>query len=493
MSAQPAVLEGYQDPTHCWVPEGDADRSLLELAIEFNDMIGLPALAPWQIIVLGDWLATTPDERWLASEWTLIMPRQNGKSHLAILRMLFGLLVLQERHIVFTTHNFAVTKAIMDEMRKIIAASEKLTKALVLKLSNGYERIATKDGRGAIRFKARTKHGPRGLSRVDLLLYDEAFLLDYETHEAFSYTQAAAHDPQTLFLSSAGDIDSTLLKDRRRSLHEGESTVAGGHEWCAEEGDDYGNPDVWMKANPGVGYAMQYRRIAQEWETGKRNPKSFARERLGVWPSFSSTGKAINLEEFRACLDPDAPLPHFGAQIVFALDTEYDKSAASLAAAWVDAEGNNRVAVVRHTQRVEDIIEALPAVIEKVSWLNPPHQWSIHMRPSRDVREAFDRVYNDPRLQLVGSKALEQLTWAEYSSSCQTFASALRNKEVLVTPSASLENAVLDAIPKIDRDGGWMYNRGEDKAPNSSLVAVSMALWALRRKLAEAPPAPVMF
>jgi hypothetical protein len=479
-------MEGYQEPTYSWVPEGECDRLLLEMAIEFNDMIGLPPLAPWQILVLGDWLAGT-DDGWLATEWTLIMPRQNGKTHLVILRVLFGLLVLKERHIVFTTHNFGVTRAIMDDLRKIISSSEALTKALVFKLRNGFEQITTRDGRGVIRFKARTKHGPRGLSRVDLIVYDEAFLLDYETLEGFGYTQAAANNPQALFLSSAGTELSTFLKDKRRAGHEGGSTTSGYHEWCAEEGDDYANPAIWLKANPGVGWAMKFRRIAQEWETGRRNPKSFARERLGVWPTFSTVGKAINLESYQECVLDTPVLPTTRDLVTFGLDVEYDRSAASLACAW-RADGVDHVAIVRFTPKVDEIIAALPDILSKVG-----RERSIHMRPSRDVRETYDSLLSNSVLRFQPKQDVFQLTWPEYASACQGISSSFSKRDIRVIQSASLDAAVLDAIPKIDRDGGWVFHRDKESAPNSSLVAAAMALWALRQKLVGAPPPPAIW
>ena len=480
LAFKPVNAVGVQTPTYTWVPDGAADRSLLDLAVEFNTLCGLPDLAPWQRLVLGDWLATA-GRQWLATEWTLLMPRQNGKTHLAILRMLFGLLVLRERKIVFTTHNFGVTRALMDDMRRIIAASEHLSKALTVSLSNGFERITTKDGRGVIRFKARSKHGPRGLSQVDLLIYDEAFLLDPETQEAFGYTQSASVNPQTLYLSSAGDPESHVLLDRRRRGHEGGSTIAGYHEWCAYDGDDPADSEVWLRGNPGVGYALRFERLVQEWETGRRNPRSFSRERLGIWPAFSTLGKAVDIDQFGKCLDEGIGKPPADTTVAFAVDVEYDRSAASLACAW-HQDGTDRVVIVQHAPTQSAVLGRLPHSVGAVTDING-QLWSVRLRPSRDVREAFDTVQTNPDLPTTyRPDAVRQLTWAEYASACQGFATAVKERAVRIGPSGALVAAVTDAVPKIDRDGGWVFDRNSESAPNSALVAASIALWSLRER-----------
>jgi hypothetical protein len=477
---------GVQVPAYSWVPVPDADRDLLDAAVEFNDMIGLPPLAPWQLLVLGDWLGCDAAGRWATTEWTLIVPRQNGKTHLAILRMLFGLLVLRERQIVFTTHNFSVTKALMDDIRKIIMSSDLLMPALVVSLSNGNERISTSDGRGTIRFKARTRHGPRGLSKVDVLIFDEAFLLEQDTLEAFSFTQAASRNPSTLFLSSAGDQSSGLLLERRRAGHQGGSIHAGFHEWCADPQADPGDRREWLRANPGIGFALRVERVAQEWETSRHSPRSFARERLGLWPVLTSAAKAIRLEHFKACLASRIHHPPAGALVSFALDIEFDRSAASVACAWRDDDGVDRVAVVQHAPNSALVLRRMPEIIGRVADLRGA-AWAVRMRPARDVREAYDRLLADERMHAsTRDDAVRQLTWPEYASTCQGFAAALAEQAVEVDASGSLAAAVMDAIPKYDRDGGWVFERTRDSAPNSSLVAAAIAWWTHRKRIPSA-------
>jgi len=474
---------GVQEPVHTWVPAPDSDRDLLGLAVEFNDLIGMPPLAPWQQLVLGDWLACDRSGGWAAAEWTLIMPRQNGKTHLAILRMLFGLLVLRERLIVFTTHNFGVTKALLDDIRKLIASSEDLSRALSVSMANGSERISTRDGRGTIRFKARTKHGPRGLSQVDLLIFDEAFLLDQDMLEGFTFTQSASRNPSALFLSSAGDHSSVLLLERRNAGHEGGSAHAGFHEWCAEPGAEPGDPQQWLRANPGIGFALRMNRVAQEWDMSRRNPRSFARERLGVWPTVSAVAKAIDVDAYKACVASRVHTPPRGALVSFGVDVEFDRTAASVACAWRDDDGVDRVAVVQHAPSAATVLRRVPDIVGKVSDVRGA-AWALRMRPSRDVREAYDRLLADERLfAATRDDAVRQLTWPEYASACQGFAAALAERAVEVDASGSLAAAVMDAVPRFDRDGGWTFERTRDSAPSSSLVAAAIALWTHRKRV----------
>jgi phage terminase large subunit-like protein len=101
-----------------WIPPGKPHPDQ-EAVIEFADAAGF-TLQVWQNDVLGDSLLEKRPHKWASFENALVVPRQNGKTELAIARMLAGALVLGERLIIYTAHLARTSEEVFRRTREKI-------------------------------------------------------------------------------------------------------------------------------------------------------------------------------------------------------------------------------------------------------------------------------------------------------------------------------------------------------------------------------------
>jgi hypothetical protein len=178
----------------------------------------------------------------------------------------------------------------------LIQTSPELSRELkAVYFGAGNESIELLDGSRLV-FKARTAGGGRGLTG-DKVVLDEAFALRGDHMGALLPTLAARPDPQIVYGSSAGMVESRVLRgirdrgraggDPRLAYLEWGDTDPGG---CLADGCAHavGTPgcalddrDRWRRCNPAFG-----RRIDEQSMAAFRQvlpPEEFAREFLGWW------------------------------------------------------------------------------------------------------------------------------------------------------------------------------------------------------------------
>lgn len=145
---------------------------------------------------------------WTHPDVCLIIPRQNGKSEIAIDRILFGLFVLGET-IIYSAQRWATAEDIYDRLIEIIEQSPELVAKLAPRtgLPRGYSKekdrgiIELANG-GRIRIGLRGKDLGVGLTKLDLVIFDEAYKLTAEQRTGLTGAQLAALNPQTIYLST---------------------------------------------------------------------------------------------------------------------------------------------------------------------------------------------------------------------------------------------------------------------------------------------------
>lgn len=487
-------------------PGRDEEKSarLAEACYDFAEAINVP-LAPWQRLVLADWLSVDSQGRWIASQSTLIVPRQNGKSSLLFLVMLFKLIRLGEQRQLYSSHQYNATRIVFTELVRFIESTPALEQfGIVFRRATGAESIELPSGPW-IKFLARSENAARGLSRVDTLYYDEAFSLSAEMLEAIGYTQAAHPNPQAFFTSSAGDASSAVLSKFREAGRDGGSATVCFHEWSAAESDDPASEATWLRANPGIGSALTLRRVRNEFES---TPvlRSFQRERLGVWIDALAE-HAIDFEAWGRCLDDEMshypPLGHSGP-VSFGLDVDYDRTGTALCCAWRDDQGQERVALLEFNpssdRPVFDGLGERFARFESPPTLDlygiahvPPRNIRLHLRPSKDMRQMYDELRWSKELSLSTEDSPEQpatlraVSWPEYSSACVGFSEAVRREEIRVLSSEAMNVAARAlGMRTLDRDGSVIYERRDRNTPTSPVVAAALALYGLRDMLAGA-------
>ena len=193
------MLTGKQTPLNLCEAPGihEHGRKNIELARR----VGLTAF-PWQRHEINAINATNLDGTWVHSDAVLICPRQNGKSLLVALIVIYRIFVLGQ-NVLFTAQQWDTAKELWEQTWKIVRGRKFLSKRVTSKTcSQGRGTIFLSNG-GRVVFTTRSQDAGRGLTKVDLLIYDEAYNLTDSEMAALAFLVQAAEDPQVFFMSSS--------------------------------------------------------------------------------------------------------------------------------------------------------------------------------------------------------------------------------------------------------------------------------------------------
>lgn len=272
-------------------PESEPYRELVAAAKDSGIR-----LLPWQLIA-ARYAMATKGKRWLWPTFAELVARQNGKSELLVPRIMRGLRVGER--IVHTAQDRSLPREVFERVADLVPMS--LLRRPV-RLANGQERIDTWPG-GVYRIVAPTRQGARGPSN-DLVIIDEAReLLDYAYVAAARPTLTASRNPQTWYLSNAGDALSVVLNGlRERATELGDPGLCY-LEWSAEPDRDIDDPLGWAQANPSLGRLISWSTLQQFRRDYEAQPAIFQTEHLCQWVG-SMLPKLVNLVAWESARRP---------------------------------------------------------------------------------------------------------------------------------------------------------------------------------------------
>ena len=195
--------------------------------------IGLPLL-PWQSYVLNDLLTIDKNKQFIRKTALVLCARQNGKSHLARMRILGGLFLFNERNHVIISSARAMALTTFREVVDAIEAAPQLKAQLKqVKYTNGAEAIILKSG-ARLDVKAATRDSARGAT-ADFLFIDELREVDELAYSAALPVTRARPNAQTLLCSNAGDAFSVTLNELRERCLSHPPESMGYYEYSAPQ------------------------------------------------------------------------------------------------------------------------------------------------------------------------------------------------------------------------------------------------------------------
>lgn len=196
------ALVGRREPEHLSVFDGDDElgHNALTLAQRINN-----APMPWQVDNILAILRTNDDGTWTHPSVCIICPRQNGKSEILLLVCLYMLFV-RRANVVFSTQQWKTARKLAIRFREMIKSRPDLKKRLSSPptLSQGQSIVTTTDG-AELMFCTRSGDTGKGLDKIDLVIYDEAYNLTEAEMTGPTLAQMAALNPQTIYTSTAVD------------------------------------------------------------------------------------------------------------------------------------------------------------------------------------------------------------------------------------------------------------------------------------------------
>lgn len=330
---------GSQEPSVRIVPEYSATDGMdAERILRSGGLL----LDPWQNIVVCDWMAMTPDGKWVCKTCGGSVARQNGKTGLIEGRAEAGMILYNEQ-VLYTAHLQKTATETFEEMASFFD-TPKLRKYLKdIKTALGREQIILRSG-ARVKFLARTRNGGRG-QHGDLLIFDEAQELDEEQQASFLPAISASLNPQTIYVGTppSPDVTGTVFRRIRDGAIAGDTKATAWFEFSVDEIGDVTDRSRWALTNPALG-----RRILEttiEGEQEQMDPDTFARERLGWWTPVveSREDYAIPKEAWDACKS-DEPKPE--GKTAYGVKFSVDGSEVCLCGAVIPQDGPARISLI---------------------------------------------------------------------------------------------------------------------------------------------------
>lgn len=467
-------LPGAPEPAILAVPRYLSSTGLE--AVEICALAGLN-LDPWQQIVLAHSLGELKGGKWAAFEVGLAVPRQNGKTLLAVAREIVGLFLLGEKLLIHSAHQFDTSLEAFRLLVELIEGTPEFSRQVKkVSRSHGEEGIELKNGQ-RIRFRTRTKGGGRGFT-ADCLILDEAMILAEAVIGALMPTLSARPNPQVWYLGSQVDkevheegIVFARLRERaktnpgwtKESLAFIEYGLEKAHpsDVTPEEAKDTASA---AKANPAYGVRISPQHISREQES--MDARTFAVERLGVgdWPDPDEANKRkITPAQWAACTDPDsAP----NDPICLSYDVSPDGRSAAISMAGLRSDGQAHGEVIDHRDGTNWVAQRLHDLDE---------QHNVQEVVGDKVGPGGELI---PAIEALGVE-VRQLSTNEVAAACGMISSDVAAKTFHHLGTPELASAVAGAIsrPLGDR---WAWTRVNSHVDITPLVSVSLALWGLR-------------
>jgi Phage Terminase len=344
----------HRVPEHVrtWGPE------TVELAL----IAGIACL-PWQEMVLTDMLTERADGTWAAREAGVTVGRQNGKSVLALVRVLAGLYVLEEELIVYTAHQLRTAEEIFgrltDKVERIPELRKRYVKTIRRADKLGIELHSPKQ---RLTVAARSKESIRGFS-ADVIILDEAQMgLNEDDMAALGPTQRTRPNPQTIVMGTPPLGPGTWWGRFRRRALAGDPDISW-HGWTPrprreDETLEQWRTDreVWAQTHPAFGVLVNERAITHDKKTlGDK----FDQECLCLFPDEpEDRGWEVFTEgQWLAACDPESLIE---GPFALAVESSHDLQWLSIGAAGRTAEG------LRHLE----LVDRFPSDTGKlVGWL----------------------------------------------------------------------------------------------------------------------------
>lgn len=449
-----------------WLKGPSKGKEVSDLA----DSIGLPLL-PWQRLVLDDMLTYDKKTELFRRKTILAMcARQNGKTHLARMRILGGLFLFGERNHIIISSARAMALTTFREVAEAIENSPILKKELkTIRYANGAEAIVLKSG-ARLDVRAATRDSARGAS-ADFLFIDEMREIDPVAFAAATPITRARVNSQTMLASNAGDAFSETLNSLRERAMSNPPESFGFYEYSAPQFAKIDDRKAWAMANPALGTLISEEALAEAMIT--QTVEQFRVESLCQWiDSLQSPWPHNAVEDTSDITLKMSP----GPLTVFAFDVSPSRRDASLVMGQLLPSGKIGIAVLEtYSSQIAVDELAIAASIKK---------WCDLYFPRVVCFDKYTTASIAQRLQNSGVQTRD-VSGATFYTACSDFHDALSNFRVVHSGQEALIQQMANCAAKISPDA-WRIVRRKSAGPVDIPIGLAMVIHILAQPVNEA-------
>jgi phage terminase large subunit-like protein len=431
-------------------------QELIDLAIKLGE-----PLMPWQELVAIESMRVKDDERWAFPQIGVLVARQQGKSHLMRLRILWGLLNGEKLQIL-SAHKLAVSLEHFNQLLDLIEQHDWLMAQMKkIRRTNGQEEIQFNNG-GRFKVVANNAAG-RGYAGAETIYLDELREhKDYGAWSAITKTQLAAKNPALYGFSNAGDATSMVLnemRDRGMATIQGVTDSLLWLEWSAPPNTNISiESAAW--ANPAMGRTVHVDNIKATFN----EPEAVVRtEVMCQWVDTLQSPWSPNA--WNQCADPDL-IVEPGQQTYLAFDVTPRRNQASLVASQI-IDGKIALGLVQTFDS--------DTALDDLTIANAVADWA----KAYDVTEI---AYSKNTGQAVAARLASAgiMTTAidgrAFAMACDQMLSAMEHHRLIHKDEVTF-NKHVSACARIPfAEGGWLIGRRASNANVTGAVAAAMAI-----------------
>lgn len=420
-------------------------------------------LLAWQEYVLTDLLKVDKAGKWRRKTSLLLVARQNGKTHLARIRILAGLFVFGEMNIVAMSSNRGMA---LDTFRKVVDVIEDnphlMAQVKQIRVANGQESVELLSG-ARYEIVAATRDGSRGKT-ADLLYIDELREIDEDSWTAARPIVRARPNSQIFMTSNAGDAFSTVLNDLRSRALSYPPPTLGFWEYSADDFAKITDRDAWYQANPALGYLIDESTIEEAIATS--SVEASRTETLCQW--VSALKSPWPYRAFEDLTVQDLKIEP-GRVTIFGMDISVNKKMASLVAGQIQDDGKIAVGVIAQFES-QVAIDELKMAIEV-------NEWAMKYKPRLICFDKYSSMSVAERLSQSGQK-IQDMSGTVFYQACSDLYDAIVNARIVHIGQASLVDSMNNCAAK-ETDAGWRIVRRKSAGDVSAAIGLAMVVHQL--------------
>jgi phage terminase large subunit-like protein len=430
------------------------------------DRLKMDKLMPYQEFVLKDMMSVDKKGLYRRRTALLLISRQNGKSFLGRVRVIWGMFYGGEDKVIIMSANRATSLMLFREIAWTIESTPELkamTKAI--RYANGGERIELLNG-ATLDVISDNSSSPRGRT-ASLLWIDEIREISEEGYKAAVPVTRARANAQTLLTSNAGDHFSSVLNSLVERAKDYPPETFGYYEYSAPQyckidiTSDYFWREAVAPSNPALGYTITKESIEEAIAT---NPIEQTRtETLCQWiDSLQSPWPHGVLEETSDNTLEMSP----GAYTVFAFDVSPSRRNASLVAGQLLPDGRIGIGILE-TYSSQMAIDELKMAASIKGWCDLYH-------PRLVCYDKYATQTIADRLSQAGVMC-EDVSGQQFYKACGDFLEGLVNHRVVHNGMEELIQQMNNCAAKVN-DSAWRIIKRKSAGDISAPIGLAMVV-----------------
>ena len=441
-------------------------KSRYKEVLDMVERLKMDKLMPYQEFVLKDMLAVDKKNQYRRKTCLLLISRQNGKSHLGRVRIIWGMFYGGEKKLIIMSANRATSLMLFREIAWIIESTPELkamTKAI--RYANGGERIELLNG-ATLDVISDNSSSPRGRT-ADFLWIDEIREISEDGYKAAVPVTRARANAQTFLTSNAGDHFSSVLNGLVERAKDYPPETFGYYEYSAPQyckidiTSDYFWKSAVAPSNPALGWIITRESIEEAIAT---NPIEQTRtETLCQWiDSLQSPWPHGVLEE-----TSDNTLEMaVGAYTVFAFDVSPSRRNGSLVAGQLLPDGRIGIGILETYSSQMAIDELKMAASIKA--------WCDIYKPRLVCFDKYATQTIADRLTQSGVMC-EDVSGQQFYKACGDLLEGLVNHRVVHNGQAELIQQMNNCAAKVN-DSAWRIIKRKSAGDISAPIGLAMVV-----------------